>query len=78
MPASSEGEHSLCKKISSVDQRSIPAVPPEFVVWAKINLSYARLQFFGKCHWNRQSAIYWKQTLAIFPLSKKVMTASIT
>ena len=31
-----------------------------------------------KSHWNRQSTIDWKQTLAIFSQSKKIMMSSKT
>ena len=30
------------------------------------------------CYWNRQSKIYWKPTVAIFPLSEKVKMSSLT
>ena len=34
-------------------------------------------RFVIKCHWNRQSNNYWKQTIAVFPLQKKIITLSI-
>ena len=33
-----------------------------------INLNNTQLWFFKKRHWNRQSAIFWKQTVAISAL----------
>ena len=45
------------------------------VFWDKISShNMWRHQFLEKCHWNRQSTIYWKKTVAIFPLSESFKT----
>ena len=49
-PASSEGECLLHKIVSIRDPCSTQAVRQD-----KINLNKAHLQFFEKCHWNRQT-----------------------
>ena len=35
---------------------------------------YARHRLFKICHWNWQSAIYWKGIVAIFPMRERVVT----
>ena len=67
-PASSEGDCLLHKIISSNDPSSIPGDTKNFFAPNKINLILRKMSLV----WN-QHAIYWKQTVAIFPVSKRVM-----
>ena len=42
----------------------------------KINSHNVQFQFLKKCQRKRQSAIYWHQTITVFPLSKKFFLPS--
>ena len=81
-PASSEKVRSLCKIIFSRGpkfQFSFQQTgTKEFFVHANFTLSAT--WFFKICHWNsriEQSAIYWRQTVAIFPLSERIVNNNL-
>ena len=64
-PASSEGERLLHKIVSTGD-----LVQLEYFACDKINRHKSTEKITG----NRQSTIYWKQTVAIFPMNERVNT----
>ena len=64
-----KGEHLLHKFVLSMDPSSIRAVLRQFSASDKIKSHNACVPFFYK--------ILWKQTVAIFCLSEKIMRPSI-
>ena len=73
-PASSEVEHSL-RKIVFSGNPSLNSASSKKIFASKF-LHKARPRFFKICHWNseiKQSTIYWRRTVAIFPLSERIV-----